>query len=301
MKKFIAVYLTYFLTSTIACHAQIVFLDDTRHEQEKVQDIIYDSLRNEPTSWQECQSMIGQSIIVCPKSKDLQIMGYRGFYNSDETVYCPTASKKYSIYDSLDSRRFKIIDATKKFYLTIADNRDTLLYKWIDGQNYAFTQQYLFITEGFVEKQNRLLANERFVYKGGTIKWNDPINKDQIEISPGNIFTFEKIVILPKNNPEISICALLKTSNNTHVAIPLSLINSSYINKDTIDKYISRYGKYWVDIALSNKIRVGMPLELVLFSWGTPSKINRSSHGAEQWCYNRQYVYIKGGKVIAWN
>lgn len=296
MKKII---LTYFILFVAVCDAQIIILDNESSQQGKAENITvrYDSLYNEPSSWQECQSMIGQSIVVCPKSKSLQNLGYRGFYNLDKRVYCPTISKIYSNYDSLNCRRFKILDASIKYYLTIADDRDTLLYKWLDDG-----RRYLFITEGYVEKQNKLFANKKFVYKGANTKVDDPISKNQIDLRPGNIFIFDKIVILPKNNPDISICALLKTSNNTaHVAIPVTLIGETFISKDKIDKYAAKYGRYWVDIAMSNQIKVGMPSELVKFSWGNPNSINKNSYGIDQWCYNGQYVYIKGGKVSAWN
>lgn len=285
------------LMSFVFCNAQIVFLEGPSEPKKHTEDIVkYDSLYNDPSSWKECQSMIGQSIVVCPKSKDLQRLGYSGFYNMDKTVYCPTSSKIYSNHDSLSCRRFKIIDASIKYYLTIADNRDTLLYKWIgDGKIYQF------ITEGYIEKQNKILANKKITYKGHPTKYDDPIGNTQIDVRPSDVFVFDKIVILPKNNPDISICALLKTSNGDHISVPMVLIDETFILKSKIDKYVTKYGKYWVDLAMANKIKVGMPVDLVILSWGKPNDINKNSYGTDQWCYGDQYVYIKNGKVSAWN
>ncbi len=65
-----------------------------------------------------------------------------------------------------------------------------------------------------------------------------------------------------------------------------------------------------VDIAHligNNRIQVGMTAEDVEKSWRRPDRINRSSHGNDQWVYDRadyrsQYVYIDGaGCVVAWN
>ena len=35
-------------------------------------------------------------------------------------------------------------------------------------------------------------------------------------------------------------------------------------------------------------------------SWGQPDYINDASYG-EQWVYGNTYVYIKNGRVTAWN
>lgn len=224
-------------------------------------------------------------------------MGYSGFYNMDKTVYCPTQSKMYSNPDSLSCRRFKIIDASIKYNLTIADDRDTLLYNWLSNNN----NNYQFITEGYVEKQNKIFENKKLIYIGRSIKYDDPIGMEQIEVRPSDVFVFDKIVILPKNYPNISICALLKTSHGKHISVPLTNIDETFILKSKIDKYVVKYGKYWVDLAIANKIKVGMPVELVIFSWGEPDHINKSSYGPDQWCYGNQYVYIENGKVTAWN
>jgi hypothetical protein len=57
--------------------------------------------------------------------------------------------------------------------------------------------------------------------------------------------------------------------------------------------------------ALSNRVSVGMSSTDVYRSWGNPTKINRSSHGSDQWVYHRKdgttdYVYVNDGKVSAW-
>lgn len=55
-----------------------------------------------------------------------------------------------------------------------------------------------------------------------------------------------------------------------------------------------------------HKIRVGMTECAALASWGPPTRVNRASYG-DQWvycgynCIRNQYVYVRGGRVTAWN
>jgi hypothetical protein len=48
------------------------------------------------------------------------------------------------------------------------------------------------------------------------------------------------------------------------------------------------------------QVKVGMEEFEVACSIGQPNRINRSSHGPDQWVYNRLYVYFRNGVVDAW-
>jgi hypothetical protein len=68
-----------------------------------------------------------------------------------------------------------------------------------------------------------------------------------------------------------------------------------HILQDTFDKMARR-----------NKVGIGMTEKQAERAWGRPTKINRSSHGADQWVYQRegaagQYLYFKNGLLTAWN
>jgi hypothetical protein len=52
--------------------------------------------------------------------------------------------------------------------------------------------------------------------------------------------------------------------------------------------------------ALHQQIMVGMPLVLLINSWGEPNRINSASYG-DQYVYGDNCVYIKNGKVTSWN
>jgi hypothetical protein len=93
-----------------------------------------------------------------------------------------------------------------------------------------------------------------------------------------------------------------------------SSINTMYYNQGgcingkmcivTEEKYkalVKKHGKSNMEKVRKGVITVGMPEECVILAWGNPKKINRSSHGSDQWVYEDQYVYIENGIVTAWN
>lgn len=52
---------------------------------------------------------------------------------------------------------------------------------------------------------------------------------------------------------------------------------------------------------VQKKVFVGMTAEQATRSWGKPLRINRSSHGSDQWVYNSMNLYIEDGCVVSWN
>lgn len=57
---------------------------------------------------------------------------------------------------------------------------------------------------------------------------------------------------------------------------------------------------------IRNEVFPGMSAEDAIKSWGKPNKINRSSHGRDQWVYrtgsvSAQYLYVEDGCVKSWN
>lgn len=52
---------------------------------------------------------------------------------------------------------------------------------------------------------------------------------------------------------------------------------------------------------VQKKVLVGMTTEEAIRSWGQPIKINRSSHGSDQWVYYSTYLYVEDGCVVSWN
>ncbi|MCU8024395.1 MULTISPECIES: hypothetical protein [unclassified Shewanella] len=55
----------------------------------------------------------------------------------------------------------------------------------------------------------------------------------------------------------------------------------------------------------AGKVDVGMSVEALRQSWGSPQDINRSAYSPEQWVfrvgmYGHRYAYVLDGKVVNW-
>lgn len=298
MKKILLALIAFTLVSRSNAQIEILSNSDTSPKQELI--VAYDSLWNSPKNLQDCKSLIGQKITVCPKTKSLRYKGYSGFLTRKYKIYSQYKNFDFSIYDSLAGREFRIINILNGCLLTLSDNRDTLFYQWISPNN---SRQYPFITNGYVEKMNKTMKGQDHTYIGMGRTETDPINGHEIKISPRDRFVIEKVIVLENNNPELAICALARLKNDAHIAIPIISLSdiSIYPSSQLLSNLKSKYGSYWVNLAIEKKVKVGMPAKLVEMAWGKPHTINKSSYGPDQWCYNGQHVYIQNGKVSAWN
>ena len=91
----------------------------------------------------------------------------------------------------------------------------------------------------------------------------------------------------------------------TYVSAYKDIFNSDggengFFIKSDYDRLIKKYGATWMNLVVQQKIKVGMPEELVRLSWGNPQRINTDSNGLNQWVYGSDYVYIKNGVVSSW-
>lgn len=298
MKKLLLIPVVFALVSRVNAQIEIMSNRDASPKQEQI--VAYDSLWNSPKSLQDCRSLIGQKITVCPKPQSLRYKGYSGFLTRNYKIYSQYKNFDFSIYDSIAGREFQIINILNGCLLTLSDNRDTLLYQWISPNN---SRQYPFITNGYVEKMNKIIKGRDHTYIGTGRTETDPISGCDVKIYPRDRFVIEKVIVLESNDPELAICALVRLKNDAHIAIPIASLSdvSIYPSSRLIYDLKNKYGAYWVDLAIEKKIKIGMPAKLVEMAWGRPNTINKSSYGPDQWCYNGQYVYIQNGKVSAWN
>lgn len=67
----------------------------------------------------------------------------------------------------------------------------------------------------------------------------------------------------------------------------------------------SKFSDWENKLIKAGKVEVGMSVEALQQSWGSPKNINRSAYGAEQWVfrdgmYGQRYAYVLDGKVINW-
>ncbi|MCU8000190.1 hypothetical protein [Shewanella sp. SM95] len=67
----------------------------------------------------------------------------------------------------------------------------------------------------------------------------------------------------------------------------------------------SKFSDWENTLIKAGKVEVGMSVEALEQSWGSPKDINRSAYGPEQWVfrdgmYGQRYAYVRDGKVVNW-
>lgn len=67
----------------------------------------------------------------------------------------------------------------------------------------------------------------------------------------------------------------------------------------------SQFSDWENTLIKAGKVEVGMSVEALRQSWGSPQDINRSAYSPEQWIfrvgmYGHRYAYVRDGKVVNW-
>ena len=81
---------------------------------------------------------------------------------------------------------------------------------------------------------------------------------------------------------------------------PTSVRVRAFIKEDW-DALVKLYGIDVMTCVMNSTIKIGMPVAALKMSWGLPKTINTPSFGDEQWVNKNDFVYVKDGKVTAWN
>ncbi|MBO4816818.1 MAG: hypothetical protein J5498_00840 [Bacteroidales bacterium] len=123
-----------------------------------------------------------------------------------------------------------------------------------------------------------------------------------IDQKPEDVWTVKDVAL---DDKWFDLVFIVENQDGIQSTIPTyTTYQTSSLRTYWLDEYNAMaklYGKDMMETVRGLKVRVGMPEELVLISWGEPDKINRDSTGSAQWVYKNQYVYIKDGVVTAWN
>lgn len=292
--------------------AQIQEYTPVKPAEEKV-ELVYDSTYNYPFM-ESPNVMVGQTLYVRAIIKTPFTSNYhssfpvKGVASYDQIRYKSTmrnGRRTYTPKEAVEKQYFNVV------YVKQIENEDWLvLYNPADKDTAYYQCDVLdgvrnpFITMGYYKYcENR--------YVGKNVKFLR-INEDSIVV--------KKVVAVSVDKESQWICIVFEDGTATLITNDLvrnQSKQSKLINRETItvspqdllwggfmleEDYNQLYSKYgsMVDVALNRKVQVGMPLELLLISWGEPDKINRSSSG-DQYVYGRQYVYVKGKTVTAWN
>ncbi len=322
MKKGLFIILYLFVALPCLCQIGTTNVAAPKESKQQETTAAFDSTRNYLGD-KNVFSYKGQQLFVLPVSKGLEKHGYRNFkpisYNpsSVSTVHYGNdseASEFNTKYEDLVNKYF-YVDSVQRdesysvivkyiFYMTEKDNptnRCCFVY------NPDFETEFpFFVVSHFNYLKNRHVG-KKFVIAWNYLKRMDIITGETIPISDDikTIWTatdisivnddYQKLSVIVKND-SITSCVSVDSFEKA-----LASDDSRRIfEKSEWDKLVKTYGLSMMQCVFSGKIKVGMPLKLLIMSWGKPDKINSASYGS-QYVYDHQYVYIKGGKVTSWN
>ncbi len=297
MKKVlvIALLLLFYLES----NGQIKLSTQAEKQEEEV---AFDDSKN----WQgeQYRSYIGQSLYVVPKTEKLVQYGYSGFFlKPDGDVYEPMSSSSRfnpkTKHEALANKTLIVEDVVisgkdylgkPNVYLKLTLDADTLYFKY----DLMYEHNFPFIVMSYLDRLQKDNIGKQFVMKKVLDKTTtDYVTGKEVVYIPGSIWTCTDIVL------DTKYYNLTKIFTNDKEET-ISGFEALFILKEYKESLEKIYGKKLVQEAINGNIKIGMPKELVIVSWGKPDDINYSSYG-EQWVYSGQYVYIEKGKVTGWN
>lgn len=297
------------LLVSFPCFCQIGTTDVAAPKQQEA-IVVFDSTKNF-LGTDNVFSYEGQLLFVLPVSKGLEKYGYRGFEPAGKKSNNGSLSKVD--YEELAEKYFYVEkvseynDVLRKkyiFYLTEKDNSENRYWFYYDPQfKHSFP---FFVVSHFNYLRNRYIG-KKFIIAWNYLKSHDIITGDTVVV-PNDakmVWTATDISIVNDDYRKLSV--IVKNGNTTSCVSVDSFEDAlsqgdarRVFEKSEWDKLVSTYGFSTMKAVLSAEIKVGMPLKLLIMAWGKPDKINSSSSG-DQYVYNGQYVYVRGGKVTAWN
>jgi hypothetical protein len=278
----------------------------------------YDSIRN--FLGKDYKQYIGQEFYVMPKHQDLRKYGYEGFivdynqslFNIENRYKC--CDSHNTMYAALEGKYLTVIDAIEdpksKYsgyaYLKLQekDTKDQFFYRIKEvGSEYTFP----FLVVGHYEKlKKQFIGNEILLRpfpkpEGGKEKQVSIETGEEIDLEQEELV---KCVDVTLDDKSYKLYLVLETKSGQRFMFPAYARSigglSRIFTKDEATKYKESFGeKYWKAI-LEETVVVGMSEEMVLLSWGTPKKVNRTSSG-DQWVYSDNYIYFENGKMTSFN
>lgn len=282
-------------------------------------NVPYDSTKNF-LGEDNVYSYKGQELFVKPKAESLQRYGYSDFHlidydveteGSSDKTYGTTQKYAYnSPYESLVNKTFIVDDVVpiKKSYMSrkyvfVLSEKGNEANKCKYIYDPMFEHSFPFITMSYYNYLQNYTNEKKYVIGKGVYHALDIQTGDSIISSkPYSLWTVKGLTIEEKY---CNLVALLSNGQQTTYCSAEDLVDEKIRRRVFEEKewndLVKKYGQGWMDLVMSGKIKVGMPVILVYMSWGTPERINRSSYGSDQWVYDGQYLYIENGKVVSWN
>ena len=267
---------------------------------EKKKEIVYDSTYNFPG--EKIKVLIGQKLFLKPRHKDLQKYGYDGFildHNKRLTdysnVYKKMADGFNTEHDSISGKTFKVLNVLKedKYHpiLKLKDEfGEELFYEYS-----RYESSFPFIVMGYFDKIKKDFISHKYILRSLI---NDIVNVDSDEKIIFGDEKLWKIVDVTLDDKYYLISFVLFDGDRKILVYMDDFLKKSISEKDYL-MLKKKYPKYY-KLILKEKVKPGMSEEAVIFSWGKPKDINKSSY-SNQWVYDGQYLYFEKGILKSFN
>lgn len=309
----IAVFFLGFVVANSSVLGQIPEYSAPRDTIEK--NTVFDSTHNIPLLEKDYPLLTGQTLYVKHPFADMEQFGYHGFYqswpkpkNNGYSWDLKTYGKNPKAYSctsiELQGKYFKVEEVkqyTKGYWLKLVNVNNSSDIAYYEVDKFNFRSDFIVLSH---------------------YNYTSSLYKDKVICLIENNSVVKKKCISVGIDKDVQVlCLVFEDGSSTFVANDLIRFNNYddfreemdlgassrakdrynwFMTEESYDKLYEKYGDYVVT-ALGRKVRVGMPLELLLISWGKPEEINRSSYGPDQYVYGGQYVYVEDGKITAWN
>jgi hypothetical protein len=239
--------------------------------------------------------------------------------DGEENIIYHSVASNFPVYDRsfnhwvdykkyLADKYFKVVDVSDETsnsdiiaVLKIKDkSNDSTYFIYYNSQE---TFQSYFIVQEYYEKLKKQAKGKSFYARGRN--WLD-IEKvptdfytgNPVKFYSGQKWTVDDVIIVPSSLPP-AIDYLLKNELKESIYMPIEYAISHWVfSNREYNELKSQCSPDQLKLIVAGKISLGMTKKQCIFSWGEPSKINRTvTHLVihEQWVYESNYLYFDNG------
>jgi hypothetical protein len=252
---------------------------------------------------------LNRKVYLNHKAESLRKYGYDKIYDYlpeeedyDEYDYDEVAGKYYNVIDVIPA---KGTFSQSKYYLKMVQEKNGKIYYYqYDTNSDAFFN--LILVDHFEWLKKKYIGTK--IYSKGTNPFGnrdgafDYATGKKVDFSAGTEWTIKDVTIEEKY---FSLAFVIENNKNDKLLIETRWLDyPKWLLLEENYKYIQEKYPEYLESVLNKKLKIGMPKDIVILSWGKPEKINKSVYGniiKEQWVYNNQYLYFEDGILTAAN
>lgn len=218
----------------------------------------------------------------------------------DQYNYDEVAGKYYLVTDVIPAS----FGFDKYFLKMQQDGTNKIYYYEYDTTSDAFFK--LILVDHFDWLKNKYVGTK--VYSKGVNPYGkregafDYITGKQVDFSTGTEWTIKEITIEDKY---YSLALIIENAVHNRLLIEERwLSNPRWLLTETNYNYLNNKYPEYLELVLNSKIKIGMPKEVAILSWGEPKTINKANYKnltQDQWVYNNQYLYFENGILTGAN